>query len=118
MRPTPTYLVILALLIFPIVNLAGVLQLHSGNLTLSSDKGDSTLLKQAEIIIRLEQKGYELKYGLRLEKELAVYFYYDKDALGPRLHAVPYWSGGIARSGSEIHIYGQNRTQWLSTLKH
>ncbi|MCK5793903.1 MAG: hypothetical protein KAH12_04310 [Anaerolineales bacterium] len=75
-------------------------------------------MRQAAELIYQEQVGYPLKYGLRLDKELKVFFYYDPKSVGSRLHAVPYWSGGIARSGSEIHIYGRNRSQWLSTLKH
>ena len=92
--------------------------LRSGNITLTSDKGDSTLLRQAIQIIHKEKASYEFKYGLTLDKALNVYFYYDKDAIGPRLHAVPYWSGGVARAGSEIHIFGNNRRVWLSTLRH
>ncbi len=83
-----------------------------------SDRGDSTLLNQAMHLVYQERSSYSLKYGLSLDEELEVYFYYDKDALGPRLHAVPYWSGGIARAGSEIHIYGRNKRQWLATLRH
>lgn len=97
---------------------ADVLQLRSGKLTLTSDRGDSTLLRQAVQLIHQEQSSYVLKYGLSLDKELKVYFYYDKKAMGSRMHAVPYWSAGIARAGSEIYIFGQNRRQWLSTLKH
>ncbi|MEA3287087.1 MAG: peptidase MA family metallohydrolase [Candidatus Marinimicrobia bacterium] len=107
----------LILTLFNTVN-ANPLQLKTDNLTLISDKGDSTLLRQAIQLIQEEQRIYPLKFGLRLEKELDVYFYYDIDAIGSRIHTVPYWSGGIARAGSEIHIYGRNRSQWLSTLKH
>ncbi len=68
-------------------------------------------------MIYQEQGSYPLKYGLKLNKDLKVFFYYDQKSAA-RIHAVPYWSAGIARAGSEIHIYGQNRSQWLSTLKH
>jgi len=97
---------------------ADPLQLRSGNLTLTSDKGDSTLLKQAVQLIEIEKKSYPLKYGLTLNKQLRVSFYYDQRGARSQMHAVPYWSAGIARAGSEIHIFGQNRSQWLATLKH
>jgi len=97
---------------------AAPLQLRAGNITLTSDKGDSTLLRQAIQLIRSEQGVYPSKFDLMLEQPFQVRFYYDPTAAAPRLHAVPYWSGGIARAGSEIDIYGRNRSQWLSTLKH
>ncbi|NQT61638.1 MAG: hypothetical protein HQ556_01660 [Candidatus Marinimicrobia bacterium] len=107
------------LLIFSIAPLSGqALFLKSGNLSMMSDKGDSTLLLGAVELIREEQQYYEALFGLRLEKELEIRFYYNPDKVGSRLHAVPYWSAGIARSGSEILIFGRNRNQWLSTLKH
>jgi len=94
------------------------LQLKLEKITLTSDREDSTLMRQAARIIQQEKSNYGQKYGLELNKSLAVHFYYDKDSMGPSLHAIPYWSAGIARSGAEIHIYGSNRRQWLSTLKH
>ena len=94
------------------------LQLKLNNLTLMSDRNDSTLLRQAVQLIQREQKVYPRKYGLSLNKELKIYFYYDIKSAGSRIHSVPYWSGGIASAGSEIHIYGRNRSQWLTTLKH
>lgn len=97
---------------------AGALQFRSGVLTLTSDRGDSTLLRQAVQLIHHEQSSYAMKYGLRLDRELQINFYYDKNAMGSRGRVVPYWSAGIARAGSEIHIFGQNRRQWLATLKH
>ncbi|NQV16101.1 hypothetical protein HQ531_11635 [bacterium] len=113
----------LSILLFTILLLVNIvsgqaLQLRAGNFTLSSDKSDSTLLKQALQLIHIEQGSYEMKYGLKLEKALGVHFYYDKEELGARMHAVPYWSAGIAKAGSEVHIYGRNRSQWLSILKH
>ena len=108
--------VIVILLLSSVI--ANPLQLKSGNFTLISDKGDSTLLRQSLELIRQEQSSYFAKYGLKLDKDVKVFFYYDKQSIGPRLHAVPYWSAGIAHAGSEIHIYGQNRSQWLGTLKH
>jgi hypothetical protein len=108
-------LLILSLAVF--LN-ADALRLTSGNIQLNSDRGDSTLLRQAVYIIQKEKKIYPNKFGLTLDKPLKIYFYYDQDAMGQHLHAVPYWSGGIARSGTEIHIYGSNRNQWLSTLSH
>ncbi len=110
---------ILCFLLFAPTQLqAAPLQLKIDNLTLTSDKGDSTLLRRAAQLIHEEQKVYPLKYGLSLDRPIRIAFYYDTEGAGPRLHAVPYWSGGIALSGSEIHIYGQNRSQWLATLKH
>lgn len=94
------------------------LQLRFRNITIVSDRGDSTLLKQARVLVDQEQSGYNMKYGLKLDQPLKIHFYYDKEELGSRLHAVPYWSAGIARSGSEVHIFGRNRSQWLSILKH
>lgn len=103
----------------PLKTLPGqALFLKSGNLSLMSDKGDSTLLITAVELIREEQQYYEALFGLKLEAELEVRFYYNPDQMGPRLHSAPYWSAGLARSGSEIMIFGRNRTQWLSTLKH
>lgn len=91
---------------------------RSGNITLVSDKGDSTVLINANQIIQEEQKIYVDKFGLHLDKPLNIYFYYDPQAAQGSLHAVPYWSAGITKAGREIHIYGSNRTQWLSTLRH
>lgn len=106
-----------------LVLMAGVihaepLTLKSGNITIFSDRGDSTLLRSAHQIILEEQQNYQSLFGITLDKNLEIWFYYNPDMTGPRLHAVPYWSAGIARSGSEIHIYGRNRSQWLLTLKH
>jgi len=107
------------LAIVPLTPLSGqALFLKSGNLSLMSDKGDSTLLLTAVDLIREEQQYYEALFGITLEKELEVRFYYNPEKVGVRLHAAPYWSAGIARSGSEIMIFGRNRSQWLSTLKH
>ncbi len=100
------------------VTLAEPLMYQSGNLTIFSDHGDSTLLKNAHQIIQEEKQYYQALFGLTLEKDLEINFYYKPEQAGPQLHAVPYWSAGIARSGSEIHIFGKNRSQWLSTLKH
>ncbi|MBT4418771.1 MAG: hypothetical protein HOG76_00925 [Candidatus Marinimicrobia bacterium] len=106
-------------MIFSVAPLSGeALMLKSGDISLVSDKGDSTLLRAALEIIRDEQQFYEALFGLRLDKELEVRFYYNPDKMGSRTHAVPYWSAGIARAGSEILIYGRNRNQWLATLKH
>ncbi len=111
-------LVILTVLL-SIVPLSGeALMLKSGKLTLMSDKGDSTLLRNALEQIREEQQYYQALFGLSLKSELEIRFYYNPDKVGSRLHSVPYWSAGIARAGSEILIYGRNRNQWLSTLKH
>jgi len=92
--------------------------LRTGNLTLMSDKGDSTLLRNALDVILEEQQYYQALFGLRLDKALEIWFYYNPDQLDIRLHAAPYWSAGIARAGSEILIYGRNRNQWLTTLRH
>ncbi|MCF7823099.1 MAG: hypothetical protein K9N35_02915 [Candidatus Marinimicrobia bacterium] len=116
MKKIPQILLILCLVISCVQ--AQALQLQSGNIVLFSDKGDSTLLKQALNLVHQEQATYISKYDLKLEKALSVYFYYDQDGMGPRLHAVPYWSAGMTRAGSEVHIYGSNRREWLSTLKH
>ena len=94
------------------------LQLNDGTFSLVSDRGDSTLLKTAYQLIQQERSVYTQKFGLMLNQPLKIWFYYDPAAAQGRLHAVPYWSGGIARSGDEIHIYGRNRSQWLKTLKH
>ncbi len=83
-----------------------------------SDKGDSTLLLGAVELVRQEQQFYEALFGLRLEDELEIRFYYNPEKVGTRLHATPYWSAGMARSGSEIAIFGRNRNQWLTILKH
>lgn len=91
---------------------------RSGKLTIYSDRGDSTLLRNAHNLITTEQQYYEAIFGLTLNKELTVRFFYNPDEVGSRLHAVPYWSAGLARSGSEVLIYGRNRNQWLGTLKH
>jgi len=105
--------------LFSAVPLSGqALFLRSGNLSLMSDKGDSTLLLTAVDLIREEQKHYEALFGLRLEEELEIRFYYNPDKVGTRPSSAPYWSGGIARAGSEIIIFGRNRSQWLTTLKH
>ncbi|MCF7827127.1 MAG: hypothetical protein K9M55_10810 [Candidatus Marinimicrobia bacterium] len=90
----------------------------SGKITLFSDRGDTTLLLKANQLIRDEQQYYEALFGLRLDKELEIRFYYNPKQADSPLHAVPYWSAGIARAGSEIMIYGKNRNQWLATLKH
>ncbi|MBC8375267.1 MAG: hypothetical protein H8E26_04420 [FCB group bacterium] len=90
----------------------------SGKITLFSDRGDTTLLMKAHRLILEEQQYYQALFGLSLDKELEIRFYYNPDKVGSRLHSVPYWSAGIARAGSEILIYGRNRNQWLSTLKH
>jgi len=106
-------------LIFSVAPLSGqALFLKSGNLSMMSDKGDSTLLLGAVALIRQEQQYYEALFGLRLEDELEIRFYYNPDKVGTRLHATPYWSAGMARAGSEIAIFGRNRTQWLTILKH
>ena len=94
------------------------LMFQSGNISIISDRGDSTLLKSAFQLIQKERASYPGIYGLRLDKKLEIRFYYDPEAAQGRLHAVPYWSGGIARAGSEIHIFGRNRTQWLASLRH
>jgi len=97
---------------------SAALQLKTEKITLISDKGDSTLLRSALELIREEQQYYQALFGLSLEKELEIRFYYNPDKGGSRMHAAPYWSAGIARAGSEILIYGRNRNQWLATLKH
>jgi len=112
------FLAILFLLILVNISAADSLMLKSGNLTLASDRGDSTLLYQALQRVEEEQGYYKALFGMSLDKPLSIYFYYDPKSAGNRLHAVPYWSAGIARAGSEIHIFGRNRTQWLSTLRH
>ncbi len=94
------------------------LMYQSGSITIISDRGDSTLLKTAHQLVLKEQQHYQSLFGLNLDKKLEIRFYYDPEAVGTNLHSLPYWSAGIARSGSEIHIYGRNRSQWLSTLKH
>jgi hypothetical protein len=116
--PTRVLTTAIALSLFFNIVTANPLQLTIDNLTLISDKGDSTLLRNAAELIHQEQAVYPLKFGLKLDKALKVFFYYDPKSASARLHAVPYWSGGIARAGSEIHIYGRDRSQWLSTLKH
>ena len=70
--------------------------LRSGNLSLMSDKGDSTLLITAVDLIREEQKHYEALFGLRLEEELEIRFYYNPDKVGTRSHSAPYWKIGRA----------------------
>jgi len=105
------------LLQLPEVN-AQSIAYRSGNITLYSDRGDTTLLSHAYGLIQEEQQYYEAIFGLALDKALTVRFFYNPDDFGSRLHAVPYWSAGIARAGSEILIYGRNRSQWLGTLKH
>ncbi|MBL7025143.1 MAG: hypothetical protein ISR87_06765 [Candidatus Marinimicrobia bacterium] len=106
-------------LLFSSAPLSGqALFLKSGNLSMMSDKGDSTLLLRAVELIRLEQQYYKALFGLRLEDELEIRFYYNPDKVGARLHATPYWSAGMARSGSEIAIFGRDRNQWLTILKH
>lgn len=109
---------LLILSIFLGVVVAQPIAYRSGKITLFSDKGDTTLLSYAHQLIQDEQQYYEAIFGLTLEKELTVRFFYNPDEVGSRLHALPYWSGGMARAGSEILIYGRNRNQWLSTLKH
>jgi hypothetical protein len=94
------------------------LSYRTGNIMIHADRGDSTLLLHAADIIREEKLFYDKKFDLRLDKPLNIWFYYDPDAAQGSLHAVPYWSAGIARAGSEIHIYGSNRTHWLSTFRH
>jgi len=103
-----------------LVNIAAgeTLTLTSNKLVLMSDRSDTTLLNRAYGLIQDERAIYNQKYGLRLDEELRIWFYYDPDAAHGRIHSAPYWSAGIARSGSEIHIYGRNRSQWLLTLKH
>ena len=98
--------------------LPGAIQLKQGGITLYSDRGDTTLLRNAARLIQGERASYPERYGLRLDQPLQVWFYYDPQASDVRLHSVPYWSTGIARAGSEIHIYGRNRSQWLATLRH
>ncbi len=97
---------------------AAGLQLTTGKITLITDRGDSSLLRSAERLIQEERSGYAEHYHLTLDKQLTIWFYYDPESAQGSLHAVPYWSAGIARAGSEIYIYGKNRSQWLSTLRH
>lgn len=93
-------------------------RLRTDNLLLSSDRGDTTLLRQAYHVIQQERSTYISKFGLELNRGISVYFYHDKDELAPRVHTVPYWSGGVAQAGSEIHVFGHNRMDWMTTLKH
>jgi hypothetical protein len=110
---------LVVVLLLSITPLSGqALFLKSGKLSMMSDKGDSTLLLRAVDLIREEQQYYEALFGLRLEDELEIRFYYNPDKVGTRLHATPYWSAGMARAGSEIAIFGRNRNQWLTILKH
>lgn len=117
-KPLHRLVTISLLLILVSYSSAETLSLQSGNLILTSDKGDSQLLQSAIQLIQKEEQYFQAVFGLSLDKPLHIWFYYNPDAVGTRLHAVPYWSGGIARSGSEIHIFGRNRNQWLFTLKH
>lgn len=112
------FLATLFLLILVNFTSADSLILKSRNLTLGSDRGDSTLLYQALQVVEEEQGYYQALFGMSLDKPLSIFFYYNPKAAGNRLHAVPYWSAGMARAGSEIHIFGRNRSQWLSTLRH
>ncbi|MCF6238675.1 MAG: hypothetical protein L3J79_07680 [Candidatus Marinimicrobia bacterium] len=111
---------ILGLFIFlvSLTTVSAALQLKAEKFTLISDKGDSTLLRSALELIHKEQQYYQALFGLSLEKEVEIRFYYNPDQAGSRMHTAPYWSAGIARAGSEILIYGRNRNQWLATLKH
>ncbi len=109
---------VLAILLSCSLASADGLQLKAGQITLYSDKGDSTLLRSALQLIRKEQQVYQGLFGLKLDKELEIRFYYNPDMMGTRLHVAPYWSAGFASAGSEILIYGRNRNQWLATLKH
>jgi len=97
---------------------AETLVLRSGNFTIMSDRGDSTLLRNAITLIQNEQPAYRSLFNLQLDQPLDISFYYDPNELGTRLHAVPYWSAGMAKSGAKVLIYGRNRNQWLTTLRH
>ena len=116
--PSKFFKTLLVLVLFVSALFADGLKYQTGKLTIYTDRGDSTLLRSAHQMIQTESRMYSAKYGLTLDQPLSIWFYFDPDAAQGRLHAVPYWSAGIAKSGSEIHIYGQNRAQWLSTLRH
>lgn len=94
------------------------LKLEVGNVSYASDRNDSTLLKQAHQIFLREQEKLHKTFGLTMNDSLRIYFYYSQDKMPSRIHSVPYWSGGVAQAGSEIHIFGHNRMNWLITLKH
>ena len=98
--------------------LALPLQLSVNDISYISDRPDSSLLRSAHEIFLEEQQSYKQVYGLTLGGPLTIQFYYNRDDTDQRIHAVPYWSGGIASGGTEIHIFGRNRMQWLSTLRH
>lgn len=107
---------LILLLILPAYALP--LKLGVGNITYISDRPDSALLRSAHEIFLEEQQNYAQMYDLDLAGPLTVYFYYDRNGSDEHIHAAPYWSGGIARGGAEIHIFGRNRMQWLNTLRH
>ena len=94
------------------------LKLEVGQVSYISDRADSTLLRAAHEIYLEERNEYRDTYNLDIQAPLTIYFYYDRDLATPRVHSAPYWSGGIASAGSEIHIFGHRRAQWLSTLRH
>lgn len=94
------------------------LVMESGKITYISDRPDSLLLRQAHAIVQQEQIQLQKAFGLTITDSMQIYFYYDRDVASPHVHSVPYWSGGVAHSGSEIHIFGDNRMDWMTTFKH
>ena len=89
-----------------------------GRFTLHGDQWDQELMDRAVEVIHAEQATYVERYGLSLDHPVEIWFHYDPQSLGQHVHAAPYWSSGIARAGREIHVFGRDRTQWLSTLRH
>ena len=91
---------------------------RSGVLTFSSDRPDSSLLMEANEKLRNLDLALGLVSGLRVQDSIRAPFYFNRKLAGNVLPDAPYWSGGIARSAKEIHIFDQDRRSWYTTLKH
>jgi hypothetical protein len=100
-------------------NLSGqMLVYRSGVLTFTVDRPDTNLLLQADQELRNLDLVFGALSGLRVQDSIRVNFYFNRQLAGDVLPDAPYWSGGIARSGNQIHIFSQDRRSWYTTLKH
>ena len=82
------------------------------------DRPDTNLLLQANEELRDLDLMFGVLSGLRVQDSIRVNFYFNRQLAGEVLPDAPYWSGGIARSGNQIHIFSQDRRSWYATLKH
>jgi len=105
-------------LVLPLTLSAKHWVIHSGVLTFTCDRPDTALMLSANEELRHLDLVFGSQTNLRVQDSIVTHFYFSKKLAAGTLPDAPYWSGGIARSGREIHIFDQDRTHWRKTLKH